>query len=147
MSVQDKTFIHWDVIYADCDQLYQRIQASGRKIHTIVAITRGGMVPAGILSQMLGVKKIDTIGISSYEDARRGTLGLIKTLHPSTVVDEGCLFVDELVDSGQTIRLIKEWFPKSLAVALYSKVDDSPIDMFIDMFDSDTWIVFPWESN
>ncbi|WP_010302515.1 xanthine phosphoribosyltransferase [Candidatus Odyssella thessalonicensis] len=112
----------------------------------IVAITRGGMVPATLLAQHLDIRDIRTISIASYN--KEGQRGQLKVIHQPDLANqgEGYLFVDDLVDSGETLKLIRTLYPKADFVVLYAKPEGkAAADVFAIEVPQDEWLVFPWE--
>ncbi len=98
--------ISWDMFHRDCRELAQKIIEVGR-FEKMVAITRGGLFPAGIIARELNIRHIDSISIASYDEYFQGELRLIKP--PMIEGDgEGVLFVDELVDTGKTLAFISK---------------------------------------
>ena len=62
----------WHEMHRDATDLAVRLQALG-SFHGIIAIARGGLVPAAIIARVLDVKLIETLCITSY-DGPQGTL-------------------------------------------------------------------------
>lgn len=110
----------------------------------IVAITRGGLVPGAILARELNVRHVDTVCVSSYDDQdQRVTPEIIKSVSGD---GKNWLVVDDLVDTGVTVQVVKKMLPKAHYAALYAKPQGKPtIDTFVTEVSQDTWIVFPWE--
>lgn len=140
-----KLYISWEQLNLDTKQLSQKLESQG-PWSKIVAITRGGLVPAAILSRTLNIKQVETVCISSYDDESelQGQLEIIKPL----VSDRSdILVVDDLVDTGKTFQAIREnMMPNAHRACVYAKPDGLPmIDTYGLFIDQETWIVFPWE--
>ncbi len=59
---------------------------------------------------------------------------------------EGVLIVDDLVDTGKTLKVVKDLFPKAHIATVYAKPEGRPMtDTFITEVSQDTWIFFPWD--
>ena len=112
----------------------------------IICVTRGGLIPAGILARELEIRWIDTICVAGYDEEERGTkASLLKV--PETD-GEGVLVVDDLVDSGRTGRIIRDLMPKAYFVTLYAKpMGQKVVDEFVLPVEQDTWVLFPWEAE
>jgi adenine/guanine phosphoribosyltransferase-like PRPP-binding protein len=111
----------------------------------IVAVARGGLVPAAIVARELDIRRIDTICVARYDDAARepGTISVLKTLDGD---GDGLLMIDDLVDTGETARIVRDLLPKAHFATLYAKPAGRPlVDTFVTEVSQDTWIVFPWE--
>ncbi|MDI2090155.1 xanthine phosphoribosyltransferase [Commensalibacter oyaizuii] len=136
--------ISWDQLHKDARLLAERV--STKKFKGIVAITRGGMIPAAIIARELECRLIETVSIVSYDEEIQGELKIIK--HPTVAGDgEGFLIVDDLVDSGITAQAIKKLLPKAYFACLYAKPAGKPsTDEFIMEVQQDTWILFPWDA-
>src|SRR5438046_9057573 len=65
--------VSWDQFHRDCRALTWRLNEVG-PFHAIIAITRGGLVPAAIVARELGIRIIDTVGIASFDHTRHGDL-------------------------------------------------------------------------
>src|SRR5450759_2319075 len=72
----------WDQFHRDSRALAWRLHAAG-PFDAIVAITRGGLVPAAIVARELNVRMIDTVCVASYQDYKnQGELTLLKGIAP-----------------------------------------------------------------
>jgi xanthine phosphoribosyltransferase len=110
----------------------------------VVAITRGGLVPAAIVARELDIRVIDTLCIASYDHKDQGALTVLKEAGAGD--GEGWLIVDDLVDTGQTARVVRERLPKAHFATIYAKPAGRPmVDTFITEVSQDTWILFPWD--
>ncbi|NJO38969.1 MAG: xanthine phosphoribosyltransferase [Rhizobiales bacterium] len=111
----------------------------------IVAIARGGLVPAQIVARELEVRLIDTICISSYDDQVQRKPEILKRIDGS---GEGWLIVDDLVDTGRTGRIVREMLPKAHFATVYAKpLGREIVDTFVTGVSQDTWILFPWDQQ
>ena len=111
----------------------------------IVAITRGGLVPASIIARELEIRLVDTVCISSYDYQQQGEIKVLK----SPVIDRsGLLLIDDLVDTGKTARVVKNLLPEAHFATVYAKPAGRPlVDTFITEVSQDTWILFPWDTE
>jgi xanthine phosphoribosyltransferase len=136
--------ISWSRLHADTALLAERLRAAG-PFAGIVAVARGGLVPAAIVARILGCRHIETISIASYEEEQRGAPVLLKP--PSAAGDgTGYVVIDDLVDSGQTARLVRALLPRAHFAAVYAKPDGrDAADTVAVETPQDTWIVFPWD--
>ena len=119
----------------------------------IVCITRGGLVPAAIVARELGIRLIDTVCIASYDHTKQGDLTVIKQAGAAVAEafggqGAGVLVVDDLVDTGQTAKVIRAVLPRAHFAAVYAKPLGRPVvDTFIMEVSQDTWIYFPWDTD
>jgi xanthine phosphoribosyltransferase len=149
----DKIFpVSWDQFHRDSRALAWRLHGAG-PFQAIVCITRGGLVPAGIVARELGIRLIETVCVTSYHDTRQGDLTLLKDVAPA-IVDcgggqgAGVLIVDDLVDTGQTAKIVRGLLPRGHFATVYAKPMGRPlVDTFITEVSQDTWIYFPWDTG
>src|SRR5438132_11983793 len=82
----EKAFpVSWDQFPRDARALAWRLAAAG-PFTAIVAITRGGLVPAAIVSRELNVRLIETVCVESYQDyTKQGELQLLKGVTASII--------------------------------------------------------------
>ncbi len=142
--------ISWDQIHRDSRALAWRLEKMGPKGGTwkaIVAITRGGMAPAMIIARELDIRTVDTISIKSYDNQSRSEAIVLKSPDDSIIGDgEGILIIDDLVDTGKTLEVVKAKYPKAHIATVYAKPMGRPmVDSFITEVSQDTWIFFPWD--
>lgn len=134
--------VSWEELHRHAKALAWRLAEAG-PWEGIVAITRGGLVPAAILARELNVRLIDTVCVSSYDhqDLREP-----KVLKSHEGDGAGWLIVDDLVDTGQTAKLVREMMPKAHFATIYAKPAGRPlVDTFVTEVSQDTWIDFPWD--
>lgn len=118
----------------------------------IVAITRGGLIPATLLARALDLRVVETVSIAAYDRDGAGEEALgepVVMKHPHAAGDgEGFLLVDDLVDTGTTARLARALLPKARFVCFYAKPSGRPLaDVVLKEVSQDTWIVLPWEKG
>jgi xanthine phosphoribosyltransferase len=142
--------ISWDQIHRDSRALAWRLDGKGPddgNWKAIVAITRGGMAPAMIIARELDVRTVDTISVKSYSHQDQSEAEVLKSPDPEITGDgTGILIIDDLVDSGRTLELVRNLYPKAHFATVYAKPKGKPlVDTFITEVSQDTWIFFPWD--
>ena len=144
----EKNFpVSWDQFHRDARALAWRLAAAG-PFQAVLAITRGGLVPAAIVARELDIRDIETIGIASYDFSRQGELHLIKEPAARYLKEGGAgvLVVDDLVDTGNTMKMVREMLPQAHFATVYAKpAGVALVDTFITEVSQDTWIFFPWD--
>lgn len=145
-SVVSKNYLSDNEIRLLSKKLADKIDFS--KVKGLVAITRGGLAPTLLVAQHASVKDIRTISISSYgDDCKRGELKIITDPKLENKGD-GFIFIDDLVDSGETLRKIRAMYPKAKFAVLYAKpAGESATDLFAKKVPQGEWLVFPWEPD
>ena len=115
--------ISWDQIHRDSRALAWRLDGKGPDDgawKAVVAITRGGMAPAMIVARELDIRTVDTISVKSYHssggaaDERRDAV--LKYPDADMMGDgTGILIIDDLVDSGKTLEVVRALYPRRTA--------------------------------
>ncbi len=142
--------ISWDQIHRDSRALAWRLDGKGPEDGSwkaIVAITRGGMAPAMIIARELDVRTVDTVSVKSYSHQDQSEAEVLKTPDADIIGDgTGVLIIDDLVDSGKTLRVVRELYPNAHFATVYAKPEGRDmVDTFITEVSQDTWIFFPWD--
>jgi len=147
--------VSWDQLHRDARALAWRLMDKG-PFTGIVAITRGGLIPAAIIARELDVRLVESVSVVSYaagsggsliEEERGGTPVVIK---PPAVAGDGSgyLIVDDLVDTGTTARVVRGVLPRAHFATVYAKpAGRATVDDFITEVSQDTWILFPWDTE
>ena len=140
-----KTFpISWEQLHRDSKALAWRL-LDQEKWQGIVAITRGGMVPASIIARELEIRHVDTVCVSSYDVRAQGEITVLKSVDMD---GKDWLLIDDLVDTGQTARIVRDMLPRAHFATVYAKPEGRPlVDTFITEVSQDTWILFPWDTE
>ena len=139
------------------EELHRNAKALAWKLHDIgpwkglIAVTRGGLVPAAIVARELEIRLIETVGVVSRSTSDgsaslpQETTSVLKK--PFDTGDgEGWLIVDDLVDTGRTVGILRPLFPRAHFAAVYTKPMGKPlVDTFITEVSQDTWIYLPWD--
>jgi xanthine phosphoribosyltransferase len=142
--------ISWDQIHRDSRALAWRLDGKGPDEgawRAIVAVTRGGMAPAMIMARELDIRTVDTISIKSYDHQAQSQAQVLKAPDATLMGDgAGILIIDDLVDSGKTLEVVRNMYPKAHFATVYAKPLGCPmVDTFITEVSQDTWIFFPWD--
>jgi len=142
----------WNQIYNMLLKLAGRIRNDGFQPEVIVGISRGGWVPARVLSDFLenpnlaNAKVEHYVGINETKKAPKLTQCLSTDVDGKTI-----LMVDEVADCGESLKLatahaVERGAREVKTATLYYK----PWSIFKpDYYGKETrrWIVFPWEIN
>ena len=148
---RDDIVISWPELHRDtrvlCHALIQKGPFKG-----IIAVARGGMIPAALVARELEIRLVDTICASSYEDMEGTGEGAqimrseVKLLKGVDHDGEGYLLIDDLVDTGNTARIIRKLLPKAYFATLYAKpMGREFVDLCVKEFSQDKWVYFPWD--
>ncbi|HEY0213756.1 MAG TPA: xanthine phosphoribosyltransferase [Paenirhodobacter sp.] len=143
--------VSWDQLHRDARALSWRLDGQGPDNgawKAIVGITRGGLVPAAIVARELNIRVIDTISVKGYDHQTQHPPQVIKAPQADLMGDgTGILIVDDLVDSGRTLELVRTLYPKAHFATVYAKPKGKlQVDTYITEVSQDTWIFFPWDT-
>ncbi len=136
-------FVSWEELHRDTRELARQLLPASQW-RGVIAISRGGLVPAAIIARELDLRLVDTICVKSYTDIGANTeVQLLKGVPGD---GEGMLLVDDLVDTGKTAEFVRALVPKARFVTVYAKPSGTPqVDSYIEQVAQDTWINFPWD--
>lgn len=140
-----KTYpVSWEQLHRDAKALAWRLMEHA-PFTGLVAVTRGGMVPAAVIARELEIHDISTVCIRSYDWKSQGEAAVLRRPEGDGT---GLLVVDDLVDTGGTARLVRELLPRAHFATVYAKPAGRPlVDTFITEVSQDTWILFPWDAE
>ena len=134
--------VSWEELHRNARALAWRLLDLG-PFEGIVAITRGGLVPAAIVARELEVRLVDTVCVASYDDKVQGEATVLKGVAGDGA---GWLIVDDLVDTGTTAQVVRRMLPRAHFATVYAKPAGRPlVDTFVTEVSQDTWILFPWD--
>jgi xanthine phosphoribosyltransferase len=140
--------VSWDQFHRDARALAWRLSGAG-PFKAVVAVTRGGLVPAAVVARELGIRVIETVCVASYDYDKQGEIAVLKPIGADVRGSEGgagVLIVDDLVDTGATARVVREMLPKAHFATVYAKPAGRPlVDTFVTEVSQDTWIYLPWD--
>ena len=155
----DRENLTWQGFGDACRQIAEQIADSGWMPDLIVAIARGGMLPAGAISYALGVKANGAINVEFYTGVGK-TMLEPEILEPymdiSSLEGKRVLIMDDVADSGKTLKLIMDLIAKEgLSIGSdTAKVDARSATIYLKptsvikpdyvFKQTDKWINFPW---
>jgi xanthine phosphoribosyltransferase len=96
---------------------------------------------------------IETVCVVSYRDYKnQSDLTVLKGIAPEVAAlhaqGKRVLIVDDLVDTGNTARVVRDLLPDAHFATVYAKPMGRPlVDTFVTEVSQDTWIYFPWDTG
>ena len=149
---ETREVLTWERFGTASREMAQQIANSGFDAEVVLAIARGGMIPAGALTYALGKKLTDAINVEFYTDIAK-TLPepvlLAPMLDTDSIAGKRVLVVDDVVDSGRTLalvlKLLKGFGADVRSAVLYAKPTTVTEPDYI-WHRTDKWIVFPWSA-
>ncbi len=146
MANKQDLHLSWDDLHKDAKALAARLK--GPSWTGIIAIARGGLIPASIIAQELNIRHIETISISSYDFQTQGSTKILSTPQGVTYGGKNWLVIDDLTDSGNTFAAVRKILPGAHYACLYEKpAGIETTDVFVREITQDTWVHFPWETG
>lgn len=141
--------VEWDHVYRLLLEIADRIKESEFKADVIVGISRGGLLPARILSDLLDNPHLANIKVEFYVDIDQTKEVPVITQPVSvSVKDKRVLIVDDITDSGQSFRLVWETLAQEAAEVKTVTIYHKPWSCFTpDIYarETEAWVIFPWE--
>lgn len=146
------TNLSWEEINKITVELIKKIKISGFKPDYLVGITVGGLIPLGLLAKGLDMNTLVTVSAHSYKGQERGNLNI--TYLPSIdLTGKKVLLIDEIVESGETLRqisqiLLDQYKASELKTAVFV-INKNKCKFMPDFYNLETteWVVFPWEKR
>lgn len=143
--MSEKYVVTWDMFQMHARKLSERLLPASQW-KGIIAVSRGGLFPAAVIARELNLRHVETICIASYHDHLEQ--GELKVLHAAEVSNggEGWIVIDDLVDTGNTARAIREIYPNAKFVTVFAKPAGAPlVDDYVIDIPQNTWIEQPWD--
>jgi len=145
--------VSWSQVESWADSIERQVRTAGRLPETIVGLTRGGWVPARLLADRLGVRRVVSLRAQHWGITATPTGAATLTEGLSGPVrGERVLVADDITDTGDSLRLAVE----NVQSAGATQVDSAAFlhiehSKFLPTYfgeaiprDQWVWIVFPW---
>ncbi len=153
MSKGEKVYLTWDDVddLISCE-LVPRLRKNDYDV--VLAITRGGIVPAGMIAEQLAIQPILVASVDFYEDSEHELDWPVFMQFPSDSLLRGqrVLIVDDVWYRGLEALSVSERVeqaggrPTSVVLhykPAYSQFEDQSPDYY--GAETDNWIIYPWE--
>ncbi len=143
-----KDYISWNDIQDYSNKLANEIEKKCDDLSkaTIIAVSRGGLVPAQLIAYKLDIRDVRVMKLISYDE--NNLRGEIRDISTDELIDgENVFIIDDLADSGETVKYLRSNFPKSNICSLLMKdcCQYKPDFAIKKDIKGDTWLVFPWD--
>ena len=163
-----KIYYSWQDVESQTQEILRQIHADAWRPDYVVGLTRGGLVPANLISQYLGCR-METLKVSLRDDTEcESNLWMAEDAFGHEMErPKRILIVDDINDTGATLNYIREDWPSGcfpdnprwtevwgsnvrVAVLVDNESSKSEIPVSysavdINKAEQDSWIVFPWE--
>jgi hypoxanthine phosphoribosyltransferase len=141
----------WRQIYSLLLSQAEKIRESNFKPEAIIAVSRGGWIPARVLADLLGTR-IGTVSVEFYVGIAETRKAPVLTQEVSVAVaGKAVLIVDDVADSGESLKLVKvhilqQGATEARVATVYCK-PWSVVKPDYYMRQTRRWVVFPWETK
>jgi len=140
-----------EAVYELCWELARTIRDSGFQPEIVVAVSRGGCVPARYLCDFLGISALTSIKVQHYAPgAHKERKAWIKYPLSGRIEDRRVLVVDDVNDTGDTLAAALEhlgsFSPREVRTAVLHEKQTTELHADYRVVDVTDWhwIVYPW---
>jgi len=140
----------WNHIYKMLLSQAEKIRNSGLQPSVIVGVSRGGWIPARVLSDLLENPTLASVRVETYSGTTQAkSLPTLTQRVPIPVTKKEVLIVDDVADSGKSLKVVKEHILQQDAevakvATLYYKPWSTVKPEYYEK-ETSKWIVFPWD--
>lgn len=141
--------VSWALVDNYCDEIVGKMGKF--KPQVIVAISRGGLVPARLIADRLDLRYVYSIGIELYKGVEKSSAGpkIIQEIESQIIKGKTILIADDVSDSGETLEFVKKHLlGKGAKEVKCTTLHIKPNTKFkSDFYHSveTAWIEYPWE--
>jgi len=149
------TKISWDEIKKAVENIAEQIKKAEFEADYIIGIASGGIVPLGLLAKKMDIKNVLTVTARSYEeykDTKQSEL-VVSYLPKLDLKDKKILLVDELADSGETLKklslvMFEKYQPSELKTAtLAINIKNCKFKPDFSAIPVESWLIAPWDKD
>ena len=154
MTEPVKDIVSWEDLERLIADLADQLSA-GPQPDVVLAISRGGLVPAGMLGYRLGWRDMLLAAVVVYDDEQgfRGHAEFLQFPADELLRGKRVVIIDEVWDSGTTIAAVSERIRAAggqpITAVLHYKPARSRVDLVPDHFvvETDAWVVYPFKAG
>lgn len=146
--------LSWQDVEFLCESVACQIIASKYEPDLVIGLLWGGAIPTRIIMDMANIdrKKVAFIETKYYDGTKkRESVEILGDLRDLWIKDKKILIIDDIYDTGKTIKVLKKKLdcPKSVKTATLVCKGKQPKGSYnaLTIPDKSTWVVFPWETN
>lgn len=145
-TAENTHVVTWQDIETDCRALADMLKKTGPLLG-LIAVARGGLVPTAMLANLLDIRNVKSVAVTSFFGRRQVTAEMLGSVD-EIKEGEGWVFIDDMADTGQTAKLIRRRYPKAKFAVVYAKPDGQAYtDYFVKLLRQEMWVVYPWEGE
>lgn len=144
----EKTKVTWRGVMTLCGKIVKKLKDKYPNVldYEVVGLSRGGLIPAVIISNMLNIRKVYSIGLKSYVEQEKSHAELYQV--PNFSEMSKVLLIDDISDTGDSFLHCKEMLVNKdlITASLFLKEKTKFVpDIIGKKVVNDNWVVFPWE--
>lgn len=140
----------WQQVHHASRSLAQQLRRSGFAPQLIIAIGRGGYVPARLLADYLDLMCLSAIRIEHYHGAQKQRQARVKYPLGHEIKGQKILLVDDVSDSGDTYQVALDYLntlqPGEIKTAAlhHKSVSRYTPDFYAEAISEWRWLIYPW---
>lgn len=150
--MSEREILSWDDVVALTRRLAEGIAST--PFDVVLAVSRGGLVPAAVLTSLLERRDVVSAALASYRDESRTDRMTIYNFPPDEALrGRRVLIVDDIWDSGHTAMAIRDRVAAAGGIPIVAVLHYKPVrSAFREakpdhwVVETDRWIVYPWEA-
>ncbi|NBW57287.1 hypothetical protein EBR43_05795 [bacterium] len=144
----EKTIVTWRKVMSLCSNIVAQLKDKYPNVvdYDIVGLSRGGLVPGVIISNMLNVRQMHALGMRSYADQEKTETHVYQV--PDIASMRKILLIDDISDTGESFKQTHEMLVNKevITVSLFLKEKTKFVpNVYGKKVKHDQWVVFPWE--
>lgn len=145
--------VTWDEVVELSERLARKVERSGYRPDTVISLTRGGWVPARIVSDILDVHNLYSIRVEYYKGSVHGKRAVVTHSLPVNINGKRVLMVDDISHTGSSLRavcahLLRRFRPAEFRIAALHVVEGTKVmpDYYVGFSPASrpTWFIYPW---
>ncbi len=145
--------VTWDYAVKLSTSLAKKVRERGYKVDVIVAVARGGLVPARIVADVLGVMDVLSIKIEHWvETASHTPQAKVKYSYTLSLEGKNVLVIDDITDTGDSMDLAKDFVMRNFSPSVVKTAtmqhivtaSKSTPDFYAEEVKEWTWFMYPW---
>lgn len=152
MEKMNCRLVSWEEVYSLTIDLAKKIYNSRYKPDTLIALARSGFVPGRILSDIMGIPDLVSLKVEHWLDTtgKHREDATIPYKIPFDIEDKQILVVDDIVDTGKSMKLSVEYLttfkPKELRTCVMQYITSSILKphYYAKKISDWTWFIYPW---
>ena len=146
----EKLFLSWQDIQNSLNEIHLKTKDLDNNA-AIVGLSRGGLVPAVILSHLKSINMFYSCGIKSYNEQNKSTAIMFQYPDKHALKNKEVVYVvDDICDTGGTLKFIENYLLpiKMISITLIYRTNENYRPNYFGTELSDKrWVVFPWEET